>query len=58
MKDTARREGNVKRLIVAALVCLLTLSSYSCAYKCVTVPPPGGYSYGQAAEKGEQGDKK
>jgi hypothetical protein len=48
----------VKGLIALVMLCALALSAYSCAYQCVAVPPPGGFSYGETAEKGGQGDKR
>jgi hypothetical protein len=44
-------ERRRKRLILAATMLVFCLTLYSCAYKCVTVPPPGGYPYGQPGEK-------
>jgi hypothetical protein len=41
----------MKRLILAAMLLVFCVAAYSCAYKCVTVPPPGGYSYGRTVEK-------
>lgn len=36
----------MKRLITAAILCVLVLSFHSCGIKtCAPPPPPGGYSY-------------
>jgi hypothetical protein len=48
----------MKRLVIAAMIMALGMAGYSCASKCVSVPPPGGYSYDQAPERGEEGEKK
>ena len=48
----------MNRLIIAAMIMVLSMGAYSCAYKRVAVPPPGGYSYDQALKKGEKGEKK
>ncbi len=42
-------------VLVAVAICLLV---YSCASKCVIVPPPGGLSYDQTLEKDQQGATK
>jgi hypothetical protein len=41
-------------LMLVAMLLAFGVTAYSCASKCVTVPPPGGYSYGQGTERGEQ----
>lgn len=48
----------MKRMILVAIAFVLGLSAYSCAYKCVAVPGPGGYSYDRPAEKPQQEEKK
>jgi hypothetical protein len=47
----------MKCLILVTMVCVLGLSAYGCAYKCVAVPGPGGYSYERSAERPQQADK-
>ena len=44
----------MKRLMCAAVMLVFCITAYSCATKCVTVPPPGGFSYDEPGEKGDK----
>lgn len=48
----------MNRLMLITMLLVFGVTAYSCASKCVTVPPPGGYSYGRGAEQGEQRNTK
>lgn len=48
----------MKRLAIAAIMIALLMGAYSCATKCVTEPPPGGFSYDEPAGGGQDGTGK
>jgi hypothetical protein len=51
-------EAKMTRLILLAMMLVSCMTAYSCASKCVSIPPPGGYSYDHTTEKNEQGERK
>jgi hypothetical protein len=51
-------EAKMTRLILAAMILATCVTAYSCASKCVSTPPAGGYSYDSTTEKSEQGERK
>lgn len=48
----------MKRLMITAMILAAAMSVYSCSTKCVSNPPPGGYSYDEPVAKGGQGEKR
>ena len=47
----------MKWLMFAAVILVCSMMTYSCASKCVTVPPPGGLSYDETSEQDKQADE-
>lgn len=50
-------EEKMKWLMFAAAILVSCITTYSCASKCVTVPPPGGLSYDETGEQDKQADR-
>jgi hypothetical protein len=48
----------MKRLMLAAMIVALGLTTYSCAYKRAAQPSPGGCSCSRAVEKGQHDNER